>query len=138
MPRAGGSYLYLREAFRSTRLGVVLPFLFIWQFIWSGPLKIASGFIGFGQYVACFFPGLGPPGMRLVSAAVGLLVVGLLYRGITAVARLTVALWAGMLLTVTWIIASGIANFDPQRAFDFPPAAFDFTSGSFSGWAAPR
>src|SRR5213083_437271 len=41
MPGTGGTYLYLREAFRTTRVGGILPFLFIWQFILSGPLEIA-------------------------------------------------------------------------------------------------
>ncbi len=133
MPGAGGTYLYLREAFRATSLARLLPFLFIWQFIWSGPLEIASGFIGFGQYLAYFFPGMGPSHVRLVSAALGILVVILLYRGITAVGRLTVVLWAGMLLTVSWIIASGLLNFDAGRVFDFPPGAFAFNLGFLMG-----
>ena len=49
LPGTGGSYLYLREAFRKTRLGGILPFLFIWQFVFSGPLEIASGYIGFSR-----------------------------------------------------------------------------------------
>lgn len=133
MPQAGGTYLYLREAFRTTRIGSACTFLFIWQFIWSGPLEIASGFIGFGQYMAYFRPSMGRLETRLVSLAVGLLVVGLLYRGITAVGRLTVALWSGMLVTVIWIIASGLLHFDAGKAFDFPPQAFDFSSGFFLG-----
>ena len=60
MPGTGGTYLYLREAFRKTRLGGILPFLFIWQFIFSGPLEIASGYIGFAQYVGYFWRGMGP------------------------------------------------------------------------------
>ena len=31
MPGSGGTYLYLSETFRKTRLGGVLPFLFIWR-----------------------------------------------------------------------------------------------------------
>ncbi|MGC8792768.1 MAG: APC family permease [Bryobacteraceae bacterium] len=133
MPGAGGTYLYLREAFRATHLGSLVPFLFIWQFIWSGPLEIASGFIGFGQYLAYFFPSMGPRQMRMVAAALGILVVVLLYRGITAVGRLTVVLWGGMLVTVTWIIASGMAHFDAARVFDFPPGAFSFNLGFLMG-----
>ncbi len=133
LPAAGGTYLYLREGFRGTRLARVLPFLFIWQFIWSGPLEIASGFIGFGQYAAYFWPSLGPGGMRLISVGLGILVVALLYRGVAAVGRLTVVLWAGMLVTVTWIIFSGLANFDAGRAFDFPAGAFDFSAGFLLG-----
>src|SRR5213594_1768064 len=97
MPGTGGSYLYLREAFRTTRLGGILPFLFIWQFIFSGPLEIASGYIGFSQYVGYFWRGMGSTETRLVSLAAGALVILLLYRQITAVGRLTVVLWIGML-----------------------------------------
>jgi amino acid transporter len=43
MPGSGGSYLYLREGFGRATLGRLLAFLFIWQFILSGPLEIASG-----------------------------------------------------------------------------------------------
>ncbi len=133
MPGAGGSYLYLREAFKKTRLGLVFPFLFIWQFIFSGPLEIASGFIGFAQYIGFFWRSMGPVETRLVSVAVGLVVIGLLYRGITAIGRLTVVLWAGMLITVSWIILSGLANFNRALAFDFPPNAFTFSTGFFLG-----
>jgi amino acid transporter len=133
MPGAGGTYLYLREAFRLTRLGSILPFLFIWQFIFSGPLEVASGFIGFSLYVGYFWRGMTPWEGRLVAVAVGLVVIGLLYRRITAIGRLTVVLWAGMLVTVTWVIASGLANFNPRLAFDFPPGAFSFSFGFFQG-----
>ena len=71
MPGTGGTYLYLREAFRKTSLGGILPFLFIWQFIFSGPLEIASGYIGFAQYVGYFWRGMGPAETRLVCLAVG-------------------------------------------------------------------
>ena len=129
MPGTGGTYLYLREAFRRTRLGGILPFLFIWQFIFSGPLEIASGYIGFAQYVGYFWRSMGPMGTRLVSLAVGTLVIMLLYRRITAVGRLTVVLWVGMLITVLWVIVSGLANFHPNVVFDFPPKAFTFSRG---------
>src|SRR6187401_420085 len=46
MPRSGGSYGYLREAFGRESFGRLMAFLFIWQFIVTGPLEIASGFIG--------------------------------------------------------------------------------------------
>ncbi|HKW96108.1 MAG TPA: APC family permease [Bryobacteraceae bacterium] len=129
MPGTGGTYLYLREAFRKTRLGGILPFLFIWQFIFSGPLEIASGYIGFAQYVGYFWRSMGPMGTRLVSLAVGTLVIMLLYRRIAAVGRLTVVLWVGMLITVLWVIVSGLANFHPNVVFDFPPKAFTFSRG---------
>jgi APA family basic amino acid/polyamine antiporter len=133
MPGTGGTYLYLREAFRKTRFGGILPFLFIWQFIFSGPLEIASGYIGFAQYVGYFWRGMGLTETRLVSLAVGTLVIVLLYRRINAVGRLTVVLWVGMLATVLWVIVSGLANFKPKVVFDFPPNAFKFSMGFVLG-----
>ncbi len=129
MPGAGGTYLYLREAFRGSRLGTLLPFLFVWQFIFSGPLEAASGYIGFAQYLGYFWRSMGPWETKLTAAAVGLAVTGLLYRRITAVGKMTVVLWAGMLLTVLWVIASGLAHFQARLAFDFQPNAFSFSSG---------
>jgi basic amino acid/polyamine antiporter, APA family len=133
MPGTGGSYLYLREAFRRTRLGRVLPFLFIWQFIFSGPLEIASGYIGFAQYVGYFWRGMTGAGMRVVSLSVGALVILMLYRRITAVGKLAVVLWIGMLATMLWVIVSGMTHFHSSVAFDFPPRAFTFTRGFFAG-----
>jgi len=38
-----------------------------------------------------------------------------------------------MLVTVLWIIGSGLANFQPKVAFDFPPNAFRFSYGFAAG-----
>src|ERR1035438_4717291 len=133
MPGEGGSYLYLREAFRRTRLGTLLPFLFIWQFIFSGPLEIASGYIGFAQYLSYLRSGMGAWEMRLAVLVVGVVVIALLYRGIQSVGRLTVVLWIGMLATVAWIVAAGFAHFDARRAFDFPPHAFAISPAFMAG-----
>src|SRR6185369_2777001 len=43
MPGSGGSFHYLREAFGRERFGRLMAFLFVWQFVFSGPLEIASG-----------------------------------------------------------------------------------------------
>jgi len=133
LPGTGGTYYYLREIFRGTRLGGILPFLFIWQFIFSGPLEIASGYIGFSQYVGYFWRGMTPGGARAVAIAVGVLVTAMLYRRVTAVGKLTVVLWVGMLATVLWIIAAGLAHFDAKVVFDFPPGAFTFSTGFAAG-----
>jgi APA family basic amino acid/polyamine antiporter len=133
MPGTGGSYLYLRDAFRQTRLGGLLPFLFIWQFVFSGPLEIGSGYIGMAQYVSYFWRGMSASQGRWISVGVGILVILLLYRRITAIGRLTVVLWIGMLATVAWIIAGGIANFHASVVFDFPPNAFTFSRGFAAG-----
>ncbi len=133
MPGSGGTFVYLREAFRGTALGQLLPFLFIWQFIFSGPLEIASGFIGFAQYVGYFWRGMGPVETKLVIIGTGLLALALLYRGINGVGRLTVILWAGMLATVAAVVGTGALKFNAAMAFDFPPNAFEFSRGFFLG-----
>ena len=50
MPQAGGSYVYLREAYGAERWGRLLSFLYIWQTLFQGPLSIASGALGFATY----------------------------------------------------------------------------------------
>ncbi len=56
MPGPGGSFGYLREAFGREKFGRLMAFLFVWQFILSGPLEIASGYIGFVQYLGYIWP----------------------------------------------------------------------------------
>ena len=132
-PGSGGSYQYLREAYGPESWGRLMAFLFIWQFVLSGPLEIASGLIGFAQYASYLFPGLGWGGQRTVAAAVGLLAVFLLARRITFLSRLTVTLWVGTVLTLVVVIATGLPHFNAARAFDFPPGAFDFNRGFVLG-----
>jgi amino acid transporter len=133
LPGAGGTYVYLREAFRDTRFGGILPFLFIWQFVLSGPLEIASGYIGFTQYAGYFWRGMGVWGAHLVSALLGIAVIVMLYRRIGSVGRLTVVLWVGVLLTVFCVIVTGLLNFHARLVVDFPPGAFRFSLGFASG-----
>ena len=132
MPGSGGTYLFLKECFKTSRLGMVLPFLFIWQFIISGPLEVGSTYIGFVQYTGYFFPSWGVWQGRVLTVAVGLVTIGLLYRQIRAIGKLMVLLWGGMLLAVGAVIVSGvihIARFGPGPALDFPAGAFSFTTG---------
>src|SRR5438874_5387432 len=100
MPGSGGSYLYLREGFGRETFGRLVAFLFIWQFILSGPLEIASGCIGFAQYLVFLWPGITPRQSQLVAAGVSIFTVALLYRKITALGKITVVLCLGTLLTV--------------------------------------
>ena len=50
MPQAGGSYVFLREAYGPARWGRLMSFLYIWQTLFQGPLSIASGALGFADY----------------------------------------------------------------------------------------
>ena len=136
MPGSGGTYVYLREGFGREKLGRIAAFLFIWQFILSGPLEIASGYIGFVDYLSYVWKGMTPFTRGLVVTGIGILNIVLLYRRITHIGRLTVFLWIGMMLTVAVVIITGAFNFNFQRAFDFPPNAFNFSMGFFLGLGA--
>ena len=133
MPGSGGSYLYLRDAFGKQTFGRAMAFLFIWQFLLSGPLEIASGYIGFAQYARFLWPNLTPAGGRWIMAGVGLCIMALLYRRITTIGKITVTLWIGTMLTVGVVIVTGPMHFNPKLAFDFPPHAFRFSLGFLFG-----
>src|SRR5262245_50838600 len=51
-PGSGGTYHYYDAIYGRTKVGGLLKFLFIWQFVLSGPLELASGGIGISLYVA--------------------------------------------------------------------------------------
>ncbi|HMZ22995.1 MAG TPA: APC family permease, partial [Blastocatellia bacterium] len=133
MPGSGGSYLYLREGFGSKTFGRLMAFLFIWQFIVSGPFEIASGYIGFAQYLNYIWPNASK---NLVVIVIGLANIALLYRQIKHIGKITVSLWIGTLLTTGAVILTGALNFDPKLAFDFPPDAFKFSMGFLLGLGA--
>ena len=133
MPGSGGSYLYLREGFGSKTFGRLMAFLFIWQFIVSGPFEIASGYIGFAQYLNYIWP---DASKNLVVIVIGAINIALLYRQITHIGKITVSLWIGTLLTTGLVIVTGVMHFNPKIAFDFPPGAFKFSFGFLLGLGA--
>ncbi|HEY6768644.1 MAG TPA: APC family permease [Candidatus Sulfotelmatobacter sp.] len=156
MPGSGGSYRYLREIYGPRKFGRLISFLFIWQLSFSAPLSIATGCLGLAGYAAYYWPHLetvyashtaavtipwaGPlqlswivtPGTA-VAVAICLLTMALLYRKITVIGQLSKLLWAGVMVTIAWIIFSGLTHFDAARAFDFPPGAFTLSRGFFTG-----
>lgn len=136
MPGSGGSFHYLREAFGRERVGRLMAFLFVWQFVLSGPLEIASGYIGFASYAGYIWPGLTRTGVIVLVTAIGIINIALLYRRIHSIARITVSLWIGTLITVLVVMVTGALHFDPRVAFDFPPGAFRFSLGFFLGLGA--
>src|SRR5262245_49793949 len=148
LPGSGGSYVYLRQAFGPERCGRLMAFLFMWPFIFSGPLEIASGYIGFCQYLNYIWPSRriltfgiaenGPLGGEWIhidplAIVMGVATIFLLYRRIGSIGKITVALWIGTLFTTAVVICLGAAHFNPRTAFDFPPNAFNFSLGFFLG-----
>jgi len=159
MPGSGGSYRYLKEIYGSSRLGRLMSFLFIWQLTFSAPLSIASGCIGLSLYASYLWPALGRThlerdlhlavpvfgsldasllvtGGTFVAMATCLLAVFMLYRRITMIGRLSEFLWVGVMVTVVWIIVSGVVHFDHTLAFSFPPDAFRLSPDFFTGLGA--
>src|ERR1700756_2551404 len=57
LPGSGGSYLYLLESYGRQRWGRLMAFLFIWQFLISAPLEVASGLIAMGLFAKGVSPG---------------------------------------------------------------------------------
>ena len=58
-PGSGGTYHFFDAVYgESLAVGRLLKFLFVWQFLFSGPLEVATGAIGLAQYVGYFLPGL--------------------------------------------------------------------------------
>ena len=60
LPRSGGGYQYLLEAYGPQRLGRLMSFLFLWQTMIAFPLTMASGAVGFAFYASYLVPSLGP------------------------------------------------------------------------------
>ena len=88
MPGSGGTYVYLREGFGRETFGRLMSFLFIWQFIISGPLEIASGYIGFARYTGLPLAGNQPHDRHcLLPQRLAPSTIVLLYRRITRSAR---------------------------------------------------
>jgi len=139
-PGSGGSYLYLLECYGRERWGRVMAFLFIWQFLISGPLEIGSGLIAISTFSNALSPGfesfnqrwtwqweiskqanltidVGPS--RLLALGIGIVILMLLYRRITILGKLTLTFWLGVLLTIGWILLEGGLRFNPATAFDF-------------------
>jgi amino acid transporter len=136
MPASGGSFGYLREAFGRHTFGRLMAFLFVWQFILSGPLEIASGYIGFSKYTTYIWPALRGWHLWAIAAAVGVINIAFLYRRIGMIGAVSIALWVGTIAATLAVIVTGAMHFSPRVAFDFPAGSFDFSIGFVMGLGA--
>ncbi|MFG2287535.1 APC family permease [Streptomyces sp. NPDC048595] len=136
LPGAGGSYVYLRQAFQY-RTGKLMPFLFVWTAMLFIPLGMSTGVIGFVQYLGYLWPGMSQGQGDLVGLVVTAGVITLLWRRVENIARLTVVLWTVMIASVTLVVVAAFTHFSPERAFTYPGHAFELTAGHFwVGFAA--
>jgi amino acid transporter len=147
-PGSGGTYHFYDAVYGEGRAGRFLKFLFVWQFLFSAPLEVATGAIGLAQYAGYLWPVFKetawswavPGGVawevswgQVLAMGVMLAITALAYRRIEVAGRLMVVLWVGMLVTVAWVIVAGLARFDAAQAFDFPTGAFRFDRTFFLG-----
>jgi fructoselysine transporter len=128
-PLAGGSYNFLKEAY-GKKGGPLLSFLFVWQTCLQAPLVVASGAIGFAQYFDYLVP-LGFWGKKMVSGILVILIVALLYRNIRTIGKMAVFLWAGVIITICWIIISGFTHRQINYSF-IPSGNQSLFSAAFS------
>jgi len=144
LPRAGGSYAFLREIYGPKKAGNWLGFLFVWQLSFSAPLSIASGCIGLSGFLAWFWPGLSAapwaalPGLHYANfAAVGacLLVTALLYRNLSSITRLAWVLFAGVITALVGVIASGFAHAAAMGGWRMPTSPAESAGLAIGGLA---
>lgn len=124
LPRSGGPYHYLLQAFGPKGCGRLMSFLFLWQSILIGPISIASGAVGFGDYANFVLPHLNHHEVVLVAMALCLLNTGILYRNIRSISTISILITAVVLGTCGWIVVSGILHFHAATAFSFSAHAF--------------
>src|SRR5207249_3650610 len=140
LPGSGGSYVYLLECFGREKWGRPMAFLFIWQFLISGPLELASGLGAIALFSKSLTPeiqefnqnhaieysaklneeltlqvGTGPS--YIFALALGVLIIFLLYRRITSLGKLPVTFWLGVLAIIAWILFEGFTRGQPMEAF---------------------
>jgi amino acid transporter len=135
MPGAGGTYIYLREAFQY-RTGRLMPFIFSWTAILFIPLIMSTGVIGLVQYLGYLWPNMNWWEIHLVSLVVVGVVLFALYRRIESIGFLTIILFGIMLLSIGAVIVASFTHFTPGLAFTYPPNAFTLNGAFFAGLGA--
>ena len=124
LPRSGGPYHYLLQAFGPKSWGRMFSFLFLWQSLLIGPISIATGAVGFGQYASFLAPHLQHAHLVMIAMAVCLVNTGLLYRNIRSISAVSIVITVAVLGTCLWIVVSGAMHFNGAIAFSFPAHAF--------------
>jgi fructoselysine transporter len=99
MPEAGGSYAFLRQIYNPKTWGKLMSFLFIWQTVIQAPLVVASGAIGFSQYMTFLVP-MTDIEKKVVSGLLIILLTALLYRKTATLGKISIFLWVGVIGTM--------------------------------------
>jgi len=141
MPGAGGTYIYLREAFQY-RTGRLMPFLFVWTAVLFIPLIMSTGVIGLVQYLGVLWPAVvdDSGSVNVFGHVVGVVVTGLvvvlLYRKIGDITKVTTAFFGVMLVSILAVIIAAYSHFSAALAFDYTPGAFGSGGAFWTGLGA--
>ena len=130
-PLAGGTYNFHRIAF-GEKGGRLMSFLFVWQTAIQAPLVMASATIGFAQYLT-YIINLTELEQKIISGGLVIVVFLLLYRKIETIGKISVALGTIVILTILWIIISGLTH--QHNAIHFIPSRNE-SFFSYAFWAA--
>jgi len=120
LPGSGGSYVFLRQAYG--RYGRVISFLFLFQICFSAPLSMASGCIGFANYLQILVPSAAAH-VKPVAMVICIITTLLLLRRIGHIGKLSILLWIGVLATLAIVIGAGLPH---------------LKLSAFAFWNAPR
>ena len=118
-----------------------MAFLFVWQILISGPLEVGSGLVAAAQFSTAIDAdyktfdiehtrraeveiangerigvAIGPS--RLFGFGLGLVILFLLYRRVTALGKLSLVFLIGVLGVLAWVLFEGAIRFNPSLAFD--------------------
>ena len=130
-PLAGGTYNFHRIAY-GEKAGRLMSFLFVWQTSIQAPLVVASGAIGFAQYLT-YIVDLTLLQEKIISGSLVVLVFILLYRKIESIGKISVVMGSIVVLTILWIIISGLMH-QQHPVKLFPTGNESFFTYAF--WAA--
>jgi len=141
LPASGGSYHFLLECYGRSRWGRLMAFLFVWQILISGPLEVGSGLVAAAQFSTAIDANykayddehrvkheipiadgqsvtvmISPS--RLFGFALGVVIIALLYRRITALGKMSLVFLVAVLAILAWVLFEGAIRFNPSLAFD--------------------
>jgi amino acid transporter len=120
LPASGGSYVFLRQSYG--KAGRLISFLFLFQILFSAPLSMASGCIGFANYLRYLVPASASH-IAVTAMIVCLVTMVLLLRRIEAIGKFSILLWIGVMATLAVVIGAGLPH---------------MKASAFAFWSAPR
>jgi len=123
-PQSGGSYVYLRELYGHDSWGRLASFMYIWQFLVSGPAEVASGFVAIAEYMVYFSPTVLDYAPRVaISVSSLLFCAGLLYRKVDDIGRITLVFWFVTVFAILFTLLAGFSDWHSDN-LAMPEGAF--------------